>query len=588
MRGKGLKYLLVLSLLIFIGLGGLWLWRHALESKTPILISAPLPTLTTLYQKKDVYQTVFENAAKEIEPKDNVAALITSHHFLASPLIARTYRAGESDSIRRVILLSPDHFQNIFSSGTLAFSTQRTWDALFGTIQPDAAFIQRLLVGAKTVANDNPFLTEHGIYTEIPFIQHAFPRATIVPLIVKNTSTYEEFKGFGKELAKMSEDEKTILVVSSDFSHHATVQSAKKDDAQMVIALQNLSGADLSTFQNDCRACLAILDGYLSEIPTRPTFHLIENKNSTDFGGKDEDVTSYVSAYYSTDSKVQPEARGSGQSVSVLFGGDMQFDRYIRTVISARGEDFVFGSLKPLLQSVDLVVANLEGPISDNPSVSLASKEGERDNYVFTFPPESAVFLRDAHIKLVNLGNNHILNFKEDGVQQTKQYLSQAGVQFFGSPLLGDIRTSLQTFGSIKVAFVNYNEFISQGKEKALADIASVRDKADFVILYTHWGKEYVEATDSVKNLAHEFIDAGVDLIIGSHPHVVQAKEEYRGKMIYYSLGNFIFDQYFRPETRAGLLVKVMLDPVTKSIQTDELPITLSSTGQTGLLSAKK
>ncbi len=204
MRGKGLKYLLVLSLLIFIGLGGFWFWQRALKSKTELSMAVPLPALTTLYHQKGVYQTVFENAAREIEPKDNVAALITSHHFLAAPLIARTYRASESDSVRRVILLSPDHFQNIFSSGTLTFSTERTWDALFGTIQPDGAFIQKLSAEEKTEVNDNPFLTEHGIYTEIPFIQHAFPRATIVPLIVKNTSTYEEFKGFGKELAKMS------------------------------------------------------------------------------------------------------------------------------------------------------------------------------------------------------------------------------------------------------------------------------------------------------------------------------------------------------------------------------------------------
>lgn len=281
-----------------------------------------------------------------------------------------------------------------------------------------------------------------------------------------------------------------------------------------------------------------------------------------------------------------PESR---KRVVLLFGGDVQLDRYIRSVVLKRGWDFLLSnSLRQELQTADLVIANLEGPITNASSVSLSSKEGEHDNYIFTFPPTTGIFLHEENIRLVNLGNNHILNFKEEGVKETKQYLSHAGVQFFGSPLTGDDRMLIQDVGDTKVAFVNYNEFIFQGKEKALADIASVRGKADFVVLYTHWGKEYVPALASVKTLAHEFVDAGTDLIIGSHPHVVQEKEEYRGKMIYYSLGNFIFDQYFRPETKSGLLVKVTIDPITKSIQTEELPITLSSTGQTGLLSSKK
>lgn len=276
-----------------------------------------------------------------------------------------------------------------------------------------------------------------------------------------------------------------------------------------------------------------------------------------------------------------PESR---KRVVLLFGGDVQLDRYIRSVALKRGWDFLLSnSLRQELQTADLAIVNLEGPITDASSVSLSSKEGTRENYLFTFPPEGASFLRDEGLRLVNIGNNHILNFEERGVKQTKEYLTQAGVQFFGSPLAGDDRVLIQDFGDTKVAFINYNEFIFQGKEKTFADIASVRDKADFVVLYTHWGKEYVPALDSVKTMAHEFVDAGVDLIIGSHPHVVQAKEEYHGKMIYYSLGNFIFDQYFSSETMNGLLVRVVLDPETSLIQSEGIPIQLTASGQTAL-----
>ncbi len=267
--------------------------------------------------------------------------------------------------------------------------------------------------------------------------------------------------------------------------------------------------------------------------------------------------------------------------VTILFGGDMQFDRYIRSVTGKRGGAFVFDGLRGEFQKANLVVANLEGPITNNPSVSETSVEGSHDNYVFTFPSETAALLKGENVGLVNIGNNHILNFKEDGVRQTKEYLETAGVGYFGSPLSGDERIAFLEIEGVRFGFVNYNEFVWKGNEKALSDIALAKEQTDFVIIYTHWGKEYVDATPEMKTLAHEFIDVGADLVIGSHPHVVQVTEEYRGKWIYYSLGNLIFDQYFRPETQAGLIVRAVFDPMMRDITLSELPIRLKTNGQT-------
>ncbi|MEI8096490.1 MAG: CapA family protein [Candidatus Moraniibacteriota bacterium] len=271
------------------------------------------------------------------------------------------------------------------------------------------------------------------------------------------------------------------------------------------------------------------------------------------------------------------------KTVSLLFGGDMQFDRYIRTVMKKRGEDFILSSLHDTFSSVDMVVANLEGPITDNASISETSAMGEAKNYMFTFPTSTANFLKREHIDIVNIGNNHILNFKSDGAEQTKKYLAESAVDYFGSPLEGDVRTLIKNINGTTIAFVNYNQFVFGAKEKVLSDITSVQGKADFVVLYTHWGKEYESVLPGVKDLAHEFIDVGVDIIIGSHPHVVQEKEIYKGKHIYYSLGNFIFDQYFRPDTQKGLLVRVIFDPSTHSITTEDISIALKNNGQTVL-----
>ena len=286
------------------------------------------------------------------------------------------------------------------------------------------------------------------------------------------------------------------------------------------------------------------------------------------------------SSWEETDGSASEESVTPPRAV-VLFGGDMQFDRYIRSVSRKMGGAFIFDGLRSEFQNVDLVVANLEGPITGNPSVSETSLEGSRENYIFTFPIEVADTLKKENVRLVNIGNNHILNFKEDGVQQTKEYLETAGVGFFGSPLLGDVRYVIREVNRIKIAFVNYNEFVWQGKEKVFEDIAVAKDLADFTVVYTHWGKEYVSATPEMKALGHAFIDAGADLVIGSHPHVVQESEEYQGKRIYYSLGNLIFDQYFRPETQKGLVVRAEFDVESRTILSAELPVRLLSNGQT-------
>lgn len=292
--------------------------------------------------------------------------------------------------------------------------------------------------------------------------------------------------------------------------------------------------------------------------------------------------------------------------ITLLFGGDLMFDRYIRQVAGRKGTDFVLEKLAPLLLANDLVAVNLEGPITDNSSLSVNTEIGEKNHFLFTFDKKIAEMLRKYNINLVNLGNNHILNFKEEGARQTENYLKQAGINYFGNPIMNsEFRIKNYELSGLKIGFVNYNQFtptpkcqksatineldnslvwgcISQGKANALADIKKAKASSDLVILYAHWGKEYeTEPLPSVKKLAREFVEAGADLIIGSHPHVVQGKEEYQGKTIYYSLGNFVFDQYFQKETREGLALRVTINPEDKTMNFQEIPLVLQNNGQT-------
>lgn len=276
------------------------------------------------------------------------------------------------------------------------------------------------------------------------------------------------------------------------------------------------------------------------------------------------------------------------KSVTLLFGGDLMFDRSIRSSIDENGVDFILSELYPLFSTYDAVVANLEGPVTDNPSISLGSEPGSARNFSFTFSPLITDLLKKSNISIVNLGNNHITNFGTDGIIQTKKYLIESTINYFGdtgNETQSTERVLIKIINNQTIAFVNYNQFAASGFEHALEDVAfaNADPTVDTIIVYTHWGNEYVPTANTViQNQAHSIIDAGADLIIGSHPHVIQNKEVYNGKTIYYSLGNFVFDQYFSKETTEGLLVAVeIVDDGNMTFY--EIPVRLLVTGKTVL-----
>jgi poly-gamma-glutamate synthesis protein (capsule biosynthesis protein) len=274
-------------------------------------------------------------------------------------------------------------------------------------------------------------------------------------------------------------------------------------------------------------------------------------------------------------------------TISLIFAGDIMLDRNIRTKAKQNGYDFLLGPrLSALLKSSDYTVANLEGPITDNQSVSVGSAVGSTSNFIFTFAPESTTFLKDHSITIVNLGNNHILNFGPDGLAQTYSYLDAAAINYFG--FTGDTQpenseTYILDHDGYKIGFVNYNQFIVNGDQQVFADIKKIKPNVDYLIVYTHWGNEYVQENTVLINLAHEFVDAGAHLVIGSHPHIITGNEIYQGSPIYYSLGNFIFDQYFDEDVKKGKLVKATINSDTNETSLEEFIVGISPNGQTEL-----
>ena len=276
---------------------------------------------------------------------------------------------------------------------------------------------------------------------------------------------------------------------------------------------------------------------------------------------------------------------------TIIFGGDMMFDRSIRQVADEKGGDFLFSCIDDTLHDANYVVANLEGPITMNPSQSVGSAVGGEGNYTFTFPTSTATLLKRHHISLVNLGNNHMLNFSRAGLEQTKQWLDAAGVSYFGLPAeasaqAGDPdsleadKVARPTIAGIPFSFVNWSDWTSDKTDHTVAQVHAETESSRVVVVYTHWGDEYAPPPAREKQLAHSFVDAGAAIVIGSHPHIVQEHEKYNGKDIYYSLGNFIFDQYWNEEVRTGLFLKVMFD-TNGVVSIKEIPVYLQQDRRT-------
>ena len=143
-----------------------------------------------------------------------------------------------------------------------------------------------------------------------------------------------------------------------------------------------------------------------------------------------------------------------------------------------------------------------------------------------------------------------------------------------------DGRVARVDIGGVNFSFVNWSDWTSDKTDHTVAQVREEAQSGRVVVVYTHWGEEYVPPPPRVRALAHSFVDAGAAIVIGSHPHIVQEHEVYNGTHIYHSLGNFIFDQYWEDAVRNGLLLRVRFDSSeVRSVQ--EIPIRLDQDRRT-------
>ncbi|HXJ49243.1 MAG TPA: CapA family protein [Candidatus Acidoferrum sp.] len=232
-------------------------------------------------------------------------------------------------------------------------------------------------------------------------------------------------------------------------------------------------------------------------------------------------------------------------------------------IIPARGVDY-FATVKhdflwpfrptaAYTKNADVTYINLEAPLFAGCPVN--------PNPSFTFCGDARFIdgLNFMGAKVANLANNHLSNYGAEGITATDQLLNAHGILTSG---LGPV--AVIDVRGIKFGFIGFNGVGRAIDQTALkAGIARARQQADIVVVQFHWGKEYerqpmadrgVPTPDDPVNIGHEAIDWGADIVIGNHPHWYQGVEVYKGKLIPYAHGNFVFDQMWSEETREGVI----------------------------------
>lgn len=259
--------------------------------------------------------------------------------------------------------------------------------------------------------------------------------------------------------------------------------------------------------------------------------------------------------------------------------GDINLGRYITATARSRNDyNWSFSEVSDWLKQNDINLANLEGPIVTNCPTSVSN------TMIFCGDPKFLPALKENKFAF-NLANNHILNYGQNGLSQTKDYLDNYSINYvyshhseteFKKISINNISLGLMGFDLTGGHRINKDNIISLVKK--------YNSEVDWLIISLHWGDEY-KSNPSTTNVdfAHQLIDNGVDIIAGHHPHVYQAVEIYKDKPIYYSLGNFIFDQNWSKATSESKIIKIKLTK-NQILETKETRIMIKSNSQPNLV----
>ncbi len=260
----------------------------------------------------------------------------------------------------------------------------------------------------------------------------------------------------------------------------------------------------------------------------------------------------FVTAFLLLFSALPAAAEPQRDEIIIAAVGDMMLGGRTEPYLIQHGPDYPFRDTLPVLRQADVIVGNLECPISTR------GRAVEHKTFTLRAGPVAAEALKKGGVRVVSLANNHSMDFGPLALKDTLAALTENGILFTGAGMdLDDARAAaVLRVNDTTVAFLSYSLtfpldfFASAGRpgtapgyaDYVKADIQKVRQTADILVVSFHWGAELMTAAKDYQiELGRQAIDWGADLVLGHHPHVLQELEVYKGRLIAYSLGNFIF-----------------------------------------------
>lgn len=265
--------------------------------------------------------------------------------------------------------------------------------------------------------------------------------------------------------------------------------------------------------------------------------------------------------------------------VRVFLAGDIMTDRGVRNSVEKNFEgsySSLFSNIKEIDQA-DIAFANLEGPVAGE---TIGERKGSK--FSFRMHPDTIPALAGAGFDVVSFANNHVGDYGTEAFLETLRLLKENNIYFSGAGINKNEarKPVIKIVRGLKVGFISFSDvgptWMEAGentpgqlvykKGESEEIIKQAKSLVDVLFVAIHFGNEYSPTSVRQKDIARSLVDAGADIIVGQHAHVMQEIEWYKEKPIFYGMGNFIFDQYFSPHTMKGMIAIVQIDVKTKRL----------------------
>ncbi|MFC1842423.1 CapA family protein [Candidatus Dependentiae bacterium] len=256
------------------------------------------------------------------------------------------------------------------------------------------------------------------------------------------------------------------------------------------------------------------------------------------------------------------KAKKQKQTITIGLAGDTMLGRLVNKKMDQVGHTYIWGNMLPILKKNNLNIVNLETTLTN-------SEKKAPKIFNFKATPDKVKALQEANVHVVNLANNHMLDFYDEGLIETLDTLDKEGIKHVGAGRnIAQARTGIIIEkNGIKIGVIGYTDYPQEwkaGKNKpgtnvvTIGDIAQIkqdiknlRKQVDILVLSIHWGpNKRKRPTPEFKTFARQIIDAGVDIIHGHSAHIFQGIEIHNKKIIFYDTGDFVDDYMVGPEIR--------------------------------------